>query len=115
MPEPRLGFQAIESRTHGHVLFVALDHSATRIGYVLSAEMLKKYGRNMSKEDAVKEARIAMAPFELEFTEVHWHTVYGVKQHVAERMCDRGRILLAGDAAHTHSSGSAQVHDPSAK
>ena len=49
MPEARLGFQAIESRTHGHVLFVALDHSATRIGYVLSAEMFKKYGRKMSK------------------------------------------------------------------
>ena len=116
MPEPRLGFAAIESKTHGHVLWAALDHSATRIGYVLSPEMYKKYGRNMSKEDAMREAKAAVAPFELEFDEVHWHTVYGVKQHVAARMHDRERILLAGDAAHTHSSGTAQgmntgVHD----
>lgn len=108
MPEPRLGFAALESRTHGHVLWVALDHSATRIGYVLSPEMYKKYGRSMSKEDAMAEAKKAVAPFSLEFEEVHWHTVYGVKQHVAARMIDRERILLAGDAAHTHSSGSAQ-------
>lgn len=116
MPEPRLGFAALESSTHGHVLWVALDHGTTRIGYVLSPEMYKKYGRNMSKEDAVREAKGAVAPFELEFVDVHWHTVYGVKQHVAARMHDRDRILLGGDAAHTHSSGSAQgmntgVHD----
>jgi phenol 2-monooxygenase (NADPH) len=116
MPDSRLGFAAIESRTHGHVLWVALDHSATRIGYVLSPEMYKKYGRSMSKEDAMKEAKAAVAPFKLEFVDVHWHTVYGVKQHVAARMQDRERILLAGDAAHTHSSGAAQgmntgVHD----
>ena len=64
----------------------------------------------------MKEAKAAVAPFELEFVDVHWHTVYGVKQHVAARMQDRERILLAGDAAHTHSSGTAQgmntgVHD----
>jgi phenol 2-monooxygenase len=108
VPDSRLGFAAIESKTHGHVLWVALDHGATRIGYVLTPAMYKKYGRSMSKEDAVKEAQAAVAPFKVEFLEVHWHTVYGVKQHVAARLHDRERILLAGDAAHTHSSGSAQ-------
>ena len=73
MPDSRLGFAAIESKNHGHVLWVALDHSATRIGYVLTPEMYKKYGRDMSKEDAVKEAKAALAPFELEFVEVHWY------------------------------------------
>ena len=108
VPDSRLGFGAIESKTHGHVLWVALDHSATRIGYVLTPEMYAKYGKDMSKEDAVKEAKAAVAPFELEFEQVDWHTVYVVKQHVAERLQDRERILLAGDAAHTHSPGSAQ-------
>lgn len=116
MPDSREPFCAIESKSHGMVLWGPLDHGATRIGYVLTPEMLKRYGRNMSKEDAMKEARAAMAPFELEFEEVHWHTVYGIKQHVAARMVDRRRIILAGDAAHTHSSGTAQgmntgVHD----
>ena len=108
MPNSRMGFAAIESKTHGQVLWVALDHGATRIGYVLTPAMYKKYGRNMSKEDAVKEAQAAIAPFNVEFLEVHWHTVYVVKQYVAARMHDRERILLAGDAGHMHSSGSAQ-------
>ena len=108
MPDSRVGLGAIESKTHGQVLWVALDHGATRIGYVLTPEMYAKYGRNMKQEDAIKEAQAAMAPFELEFLQVDWHTVYSVKQHVAERLQDRERILLAGDAAHVHSSGSAQ-------
>lgn len=108
MPDSRVGVGSIESQTHGQVLWVALDHGATRIGYVLSPEMYAKYGKHMKQEDAVKEAKAALAPFELVFEQVDWHTVYAVKQHVAERLLDRERILLAGDAAHTHSSGSAQ-------
>ena len=87
---------------------MALDHGATRIGYVLSPEMYAKYGKDMSQEDAVKEAKAAMAPFEVEFLQVDWHTVYVIKQRVAERFQDRERILLGGDAAHVHSSGGAQ-------
>lgn len=108
MPSARVGFGTLESKTHGSVLWVALDHSATRIGYVLSPEMYAKYGRHMSKEDAIAEARAAVSPFELDFEQVDWHTVYNVKQRVAERLVERGRVVLAGDAAHVHSSGSAQ-------
>jgi phenol 2-monooxygenase (NADPH) len=108
LPEARLGFGAIESPTHGQVLWVSLDHGATRIGYVLSPDLFEKYGTKMSAADAIKEARNAIAPFSLEFEEVHWHTVYGIQQHVAERFQDRERIFLAGEAAHTHSSGTAQ-------
>lgn len=118
IPEARVGFGAFETSTHGHVLWVALDNGATRIGYVLSAELYEKYGTKMSTDDAVKEAIKAVATFELEFEEVHWHTVYGIQQHVAERFQKRERILIAGDAAHTHSSGIAQgmntgMHDVS--
>ncbi|KAK5723562.1 hypothetical protein LTR15_005260 [Elasticomyces elasticus] len=108
IPERRMGLGAFESKTHGHVLYVRLDHGAVRIGYVLNAHLFEKYGTRMSAADAAAEAAKAVAPFELEFTEIHWHTVYGIQQHVAERFQDRERILIAGDAAHTHSSGSAQ-------
>lgn len=42
--------------------------------------------------------------------------MYGVQQRVADRMVSQDRIVLAGDAAHTHSSGTAQgmntgIHD----
>ncbi len=115
-PESRIGLGAIESPTHGQTLWAALDYGAKRIGYVLSPEMYEKYGRHMKQEDAVKEAKAALAPFELDFETVDWHTVYVVKQFVAERFQDRERILLAGDSAHSHSSGTAQgmntgIHD----
>lgn len=116
MPEERVGVGAIESPTHGQVLWVSLDHGATRIGYALNDKLFEKYGRNMTPEQAIYEAKLAVAPFELEFERVDWHTVYGIQQCVAERLVDRDRIILAGDAAHTHSSALAQgmntgVHD----
>lgn len=75
VPDSRIGFGAFESETHGQVLWVSLDNSATRVGYMLSAELFEKYGLKMSAEDAVAEAKKAVKPFELEFEEVHWHTV----------------------------------------
>lgn len=116
IPEARNGFGSVESPTHGQVLWLALDRGATRIRYALNDKLFAKYGRSMTPEQAVYEARAAVAPFELEFERVDWHTVYGIQQCVAERLVDRDRIILAGDAAHTHSSGLAQgmntgVHD----
>lgn len=108
LPDARAGVGTVESKTHGQVLWVALDHGATRIGYVLTPEMYTKYGKSMKQEDAIKEAKAAMAPFEIEFDRIDWHTVYTVKQFVAQRFVDRDRVIIAGDAAHAHSSGSAQ-------
>ncbi|KAK4624479.1 Phenol hydroxylase [Fulvia fulva] len=65
----------------------------------------------MTQEQAVHEAKLAVAPFELEFVTVGWHKVYGIQQRVAERLVDRENIILAGDTAHTHSSGTAQGMD----
>jgi len=65
----------------------------------------------------MSEAKKALLPFDLEFIKLNWWTVYAIGQRVAERFRD-GPILIAGDAAHTHSSGGAQgmntgIHDAS--
>ncbi|KAJ7841365.1 hypothetical protein B0H14DRAFT_2783081 [Mycena olivaceomarginata] len=80
--------------------------------------LLEKYGgiEGVTQEVAMKEAIQALEPFELEFVEVHWFTIYGIGQAIAETFTAHDRIFLAGDACHTHSSGSAQglntgVHD----
>lgn len=116
IPDARSAYIRLESKTHGQVLWAQLDHGATRVGFALSPELYAKYGQHMTQEDAVKEAKAAVAPFELEFDQVDWHTVYTIKQFIAVKLQDRERILLAGDAAHAHSSGTAQgmntgVHD----
>lgn len=60
-------------------------------------------------------AKEALHPFTLEFVTLDWWTVYEIGQRVAETF-QSGPVFLAGDAAHTHSSGAAQglntgIHD----
>ncbi|RFU24366.1 hypothetical protein B7463_g11973, partial [Scytalidium lignicola] len=116
MPDSRIGACSIESVTHGNVLWVALDHGRTRVGFALTPEMYNKYGDDMTEEEAKREAIAAVHPFSLEFESVDWYTLYTIKQGVAERYTINECVILAGDACHTHSSGAAQgmntgVHD----
>lgn len=77
MPDSRMGWASIESATHGNVLWVAIDHGRTRIGFSLSAELYRKYGDKMTEAQAVEEATAAVAPFSCTFKSVDWYTVYG--------------------------------------
>jgi phenol 2-monooxygenase (NADPH) len=76
MPNSRIGFASIESPTHGNVLWVALDHGRTRIGFSLNPALYRKYGDKMTEAEAVEEAKAAVAPFSLKFKKVDWYTVY---------------------------------------
>lgn len=116
MPDARLGFGAIESKTHGNVLWVALDHGRSRIGFALPQALYEEYGNSIPENIVKQEAVKAMAPFKIEFVSVDWWTIYSVGQRLADTFQHKDRVLLAGDAAHTHSSGAAQgmntgVHD----
>ncbi|TID20042.1 FAD/NAD(P)-binding domain-containing protein [Venturia nashicola] len=106
LPKPRT-YCAIESPTHGNVLWAALDHGATRIGYAFTAERQKAY-EVFDQEAAVKEAIASVKPFNLTFKQVDWWTIYIVGQRTARHFFYKDCIFLAGDACHTHSSGAAQ-------
>ena len=67
---------AIESKTHGNVLWAPLDHGATRIGYAFTPQIADKYHGQVTEEIAVQEAIAAVSPFDLKFTQVHWWTLY---------------------------------------
>lgn len=114
LPKPR-SYCAIESPTHGNVLWAALDHGATRIGYAFTKDREKAY-EDFNEAAAVQEAIAAVKPFNLRFKQVDWWTVYVVGQRIARSFFTKGCIFLAGDACHTHSSGAAQgmntgIHD----
>lgn len=114
MPKTRV-YGALESPTHGNVLWAALDRGATRIGFAYTAERQKGY-KEFGEEAAVAEAIASVKPFSLGFKEVHWYTVYSVGQRIARRFFAKDAVFLAGDACHTHSSGAAQglntgIHD----
>ncbi|EGX92255.1 2,4-dichlorophenol 6-monooxygenase, putative [Cordyceps militaris CM01] len=119
-------YGAIESKTHGNILWAPLDHGATRIGYAYSAEIAAKYPNGVTQEVAEKEAIEAMKPFKVKFKEIHWWTLprndadvfrYTIGQRIAKSFTAKSnRVFLCGDAAHTHSSGAAQglntgIHD----
>ncbi|PYH91258.1 pentachlorophenol 4-monooxygenase [Aspergillus ellipticus CBS 707.79] len=116
MPDADMGFASIESESHGNVLWVQLDHGVKRIGFAMTDEMLAKYGDGFNEEHAKAEAIKSMKPFTLEFESVDWWTLYSINQRVADSYLANDRVVLAGDACHTHSSGAAQgmntgVHD----
>lgn len=106
MPKCR-SYCAIESPTHGNVLWAALDHAATRIGFAFTVERQKAYPV-FDEAAAVKEAIASVKPFTLEFKQVDWWTIYVVGQRVARNFFYKDCVFLAGDACHTHSSGAAQ-------
>jgi phenol 2-monooxygenase len=106
LPKPRT-YCAIESPTHGNVLWAALDHGATRIGFAFTAERQKAYAV-FDEAAAVKEAIASVKPFNLTFKQVDWWTIYVVGQRTARQFFHKDCIFLAGDACHTHSSGAAQ-------
>ncbi|KAK4057887.1 hypothetical protein OIO90_001106 [Microbotryomycetes sp. JL221] len=106
----------MDSPTHGLVLFAPIDAGTTRIGFVLPADLVEQCGeKGVTPELAMAEAQKAVKPFSLEFVRVDWVTLYGIGQRLASSFV-KNRIILAGDSAHTHSSGSAQglntgIHD----
>jgi len=106
MPKPRC-YGAIESPIYGNVLWIPLDHGATRIGFALNEDRRKRYPE-LNTEAFVNEAKLAVAPFEIEYEKVDWASVYTVGQRVARNFWTKGCIFLAGDACHTHSSGAGQ-------
>lgn len=106
MPKSR-SYCAVESPTHGNVLWAALDHGATRIGFAFTAERQKAYPV-FDEAAAVLEAIASVKPFTLDFKQVDWWTIYVVGQRVARNFFLKDCVFLAGDACHTHSSGAAQ-------
>ncbi|KAL8946836.1 MAG: hypothetical protein Q9222_006822 [Ikaeria aurantiellina] len=114
-PDSRIGPVSIETSTHGNVLWAPMDHDRTRIGFPFTSTMRQKYGEEVSQKNVEYEAIEAVKPFELQLKEVDWWTIYKVGHRLAEhygrRSDDEGwtrGIFLVGDAAHTHSSGTAQ-------
>ena len=107
MPEARSGIVGIQSASHGSILWACLDHGRTRVGFALPIELWENTGSDITQADVIVEAQKALQPFSLEFESVDWWTVYSVGQRLAAGY-RQDRVFIAGDAAHTHSSGAAQ-------
>ncbi|KIJ36388.1 hypothetical protein M422DRAFT_34345 [Sphaerobolus stellatus SS14] len=110
MPAPREAAVSIESPTYGNVLWIPVDNGRNRIGIVWT-----DHDNEPTEETIIQEVKKAIQPFDVDFVTLDWWTKYDIGQRVAERF-KYGPIILAGDAAHAHSSASAQgmntgIHD----
>ena len=106
MPKPR-AYGAIESPVYGNVLWIPLDHGATRIGFAMNEERRKLYNE-LNQDVFVEEAKLSVKPFEIEYDRIDWASVYSVGQRVARNFWAKESVFVAGDAAHSHSSGAGQ-------
>ncbi|KPI41839.1 Phenol 2-monooxygenase [Cyphellophora attinorum] len=100
MPKPR-SYGAIESPLYGNVLWIPLDHGATRLGYKFDPGLTER-------EIFIKESELCVQPFKLKWAQVDWGSVYSVGQRVAKTFFAHDAVFLAGDSCHTHSSGAGQ-------
>ncbi|KAJ7491217.1 2,4-dichlorophenol 6-monooxygenase [Mycena latifolia] len=115
MPSSRTGSIAIESEKYGNILWTPTDNGRTRIGFICPDDIYGNRGSEITEEVIMATAKEALHPFTLEFVKLDWWTVYEIGQRIAEDF-NSGPVFLAGDAAHTHSSGAAQglntgIHD----
>ncbi|KAH9909865.1 FAD/NAD(P)-binding domain-containing protein [Xylariomycetidae sp. FL2044] len=116
MPMPDIPVATFETENHGYALWVKLEGDASRIGFTVTPALKAKYPNGLDQESAIQEAKNCLLPFHLEVERVDWWTLYTIRQKVAAVFQKDEYILLAGDAAHTHSSALAQgmntaVHD----
>lgn len=84
----------------GHALIM-------NVGFALPEKLWAEFGATITREDVIQKAKKALQPFTLEFKSVDWWTVYSVGQRLSGNYRN-DRVFIAGDAAHTNSSGAAQ-------
>ena len=104
------GILMVLPREGGHLvrLYVELD----RLG-----EHERAAERGMGAEDIIAKAQRIFRPFELEVKEVVWWSIYEIGHRLTDKFDDvpedhmatrSPRVMLAGDACHTHSPKAGQ-------
>lgn len=104
------GILMVLPREGGHLvrLYVELD----RLG-----EHERAADRGMGADDIIAKARRILAPFTLDVKEVVWSSIYEIGHRLTDKFDDvpeeqvatrAPRVLLAGDACHTHSPKAGQ-------
>lgn len=76
MPETDLVFGALETKSHGNVLWAKLDRDASRIGFALTPTLQAKYPNGITQDEALAEAAECMKPFTFEMERLDWWTQY---------------------------------------
>jgi 2-polyprenyl-6-methoxyphenol hydroxylase-like FAD-dependent oxidoreductase len=56
-----------------------------------------------SEEEVQQTAKKILAPYHISWDRIEWYSCYPIGQGIAEKYTLDERVLLGGDACHTHS------------
>lgn len=59
--------------------------------------------KTATPQEVQEHAKAIFKPYEIEWENVDWYSVYPIGQGIAERYTLDERIIMGGDACHTHS------------
>ncbi|KAG0148048.1 hypothetical protein CROQUDRAFT_42017 [Cronartium quercuum f. sp. fusiforme G11] len=109
----------IHSRNAGSIMVIPRERNLVRFYVQLRLEGSSEpdshsQAQHVQRDQATLEicqdrARKIFEPYKLEFKHVDWFSVYQIGQRIANQYAfDGGRIILGGDAVHTHSPKAGQ-------
>ncbi|KAJ7680981.1 phenol 2-monooxygenase [Mycena polygramma] len=102
----------IHSKTEGSIMIIPREANLVRFYVQLQTtdgDKVVSIARDKATQDiCIARAKKIFEPFDLEFGYVDWFSVYQIGQRIASRYTLDHRIILGGDATHTHSPQAGQ-------
>ncbi|KAJ7213021.1 phenol 2-monooxygenase [Mycena pura] len=102
----------IHSRSEGSIMIIPREANLVRFYVQLQISeggKVVSVARDKATQDiCIERAKKIFEPFELEFGYVDWFSVYQIGQRIASQYTLDDRIILGGDATHTHSPQAGQ-------
>ncbi|KAJ7678679.1 phenol 2-monooxygenase [Mycena rosella] len=102
----------IHSKSEGSIMIIPREANLVRFYVQLQTSedgKVVSIARDQATQDiCIARAKKIFEPFELEFGYVDWFSVYQIGQRIASQYTLDHRIILGGDATHTHSPQAGQ-------
>lgn len=103
----------IHSKSAGSIMVIPREAGLCRLYVQLQADTVgadgaTHYGRDATQEICIERAKKIFEPFTLEVGYTDWFSVYQIGQRVSSHYTFDQRIILGGDATHTHSPKAGQ-------
>jgi phenol 2-monooxygenase (NADPH) len=103
---PDIRKQIILQSNHGSMVIIPREGGAMNRFYIELAHGTN--AKSVKLEDLQAATQKIFQPYEVEFVDTFWWSVYSIGQRVADNFHKCHRVFLTGDACHTHSPKAGQ-------
>ena len=90
---------------HGSIMVIPREDNMVRLYIQIASSTDENWDPRMKAtvEQVQASAKQTLFPYTIEWEHVEWYSVYPIGQGIAERYTLDQRVILGGDACHTHS------------